>query len=52
MVGSTGTVQNDGTKNKKWWFKRKKLLKVTGAKTGRKIFLASTNGKRSHSYIK
>jgi hypothetical protein len=23
MVGSTGTVQNDGLKNKEWWFKRK-----------------------------
>jgi hypothetical protein len=51
MVGSTGTVQNDGTLKIKNGGLRKKIVEGLVQKQERK-FLASTNGKRSHSYIK
>jgi hypothetical protein len=48
MVGSTGTVQNDGLKNKEWWFKER-LLKDTSLKQVENT-LASANEKRRHYY--
>jgi hypothetical protein len=53
MVGSTGTIQNDGSlKIKKWWSEKKRLLKGTNLQRQEENILGQHKWLRGYKYWK